>query len=273
MNVVGFQRDSEKSAANRNVAELVKRLDGSFVRRESSCPVSADLVIQWGFKQTVGLMSAIAFGIPYVIIDLGYWGNRYKNFSVSFNGFHGTSARDDLVSGRSPRARPRVQDWRSGKGENVLVVGQMPNDQSLRGQDIDAWMGRTAPAAAQAFGKPVIKRPHPKMLNPWEPSLPPIADALKDAYCCVTWTSTAALDAVVAGVPTVAMHKGNIAYPVCAHDFTLRTPDGREEWLHELSWRQWDFTSPAELDRLAEYIKSIYPQLRDKPLDSPRNLL
>lgn len=275
MNVIGLQRDSQKSAANRTIASLVDRLDGSYQRRALPVhPDKTDLVVQWGFKPTLGLMSAIDLGIPYVIIDLGYIDKgRTARFSVSFNGFHGTALRDPKVLDRAPRPAPGYSDWRSGQGSKVIVVGQMPNDQSLRGQDIDAWMGRAASAASEAFRKPVIKRPHPKMLNPWEPQSEPWEDALDDCYCAVTWTSTAAIGAVLAGVPTVAMHPGNMAYPMAAHDMTLRTPPGREAWIHELAWREWDFASPADLDRLAAYIVEMYPLMRDAPLDSPRNVL
>jgi hypothetical protein len=275
MKVVGLQRDSARSASYRNVSELVDRLGGTYQRRELPVhPEKTELVVQWGFKPTVGLMSAIAAGIPYVIIDLGYHdAHRTVRYSVSFNGFNGTSWRDPKVLDRASRPRPDYRDWRSGEGENVLVIGQMPNDQSLRGQDIDAWMGRAAIAASDAFGLPVIKRPHPKMLNPWEPAPEPLEEALDKAYAVVTWTSTVGVGSVLAGVPTIVQHPGSVAYPMAAHDMTLRTPHGREAWLHELSWREWSWGFGADLDRLAAYIVEIYPQLRDAPLDSPRNVL
>jgi hypothetical protein len=275
MKVLGLQRDSPKSAANRATSSLIDRLNGSYQRRALPVhPDEPDLVVQWGFKPDPGLLSAISAGIPYLIIDLGYIDNgRAAKFSISFNGFHGTAWSDPKVLDREPRPMPGYSDWRSGEGDKVVVVGQMPNDQSLRGQDINAWMGRAASAARDAFGKPVIKRPHPKMLNPWEPANDPWSTALEEAYAVVTWTSTAAIGSVLAGVPTIAMHPGNMAYKVAAHDMILRTPPGRSEWLHELAWREWDFSSSADLDRLADYIIEVYPRLRDTPLDSPRNVL
>ena len=275
MKVVALERDSLKSAANRTVRSLVDRLGGSYQRRAVPInPDETDLVVQWGFKPTPGLMSAIEAGVSYLIIDLGYIDKgRTTNFSVSFNGFHGTAWQDPKVLDRPPRPSPSYRDWRSGTGDKVIVVGQMPNDQSLRGQDIDAWMGRAAIAASAAFGKPVHKRPHPKMLNPWEPKPEPWEAAVEDAYAVVTWTSTAAIGSVLAGVPTIAMHPGSMAYRVAAHDMTLRTPPGRAEWLHDIAWRQWDFSSDGDLDRLAEYVIEVAPELRDTPLDSPRNVL
>lgn len=275
MNVIGLQRDSMKSAANRNVHSLVDRLQGGYQRRALPVhPKHTDLVVQWGFKPTPGLMSAIGYGIPYVILDLGYIDKgRTTRFSVSLNGFHGKAMRDPKVLDRAPRPAPGYSDWRSGEGSKVIVVGQMPNDQSLRGQDIEAWMGRAAIAASEAFGKPVIKRPHPKMLNPWEEQPEEWEKALDDCYCAVTWTSTAAIQSVLQGVPTVAMHPGSIAYPMAAHDMTLRTPPGRAAWIHEMSWREWDFSCDRDLDRLAAYIVEMYPLMKESPLDSPRDIL
>ena len=266
-------RKSEKSHANWVLRQLGKLLDAGECRREQTIPAATDLLIQWGFKPTRSLISAIAAGIPYVIIDLGYIdATREKRFSISINGLHGTAWRDPKVLDRAPRLTPTCRDWRSGAGSKVIVIGQMPLDQSLRGQDIEAWAGRVAVQAAEAFKRPVIKRPHPKMLNTWEPFLEPLERVLEDAYAVVTCTSTAAIGSVLRGIPTVAMHPGNMAYRMAAHDMTLRTPPGRDAWLHEICWRDWGW-SPDELDQLAAYIAEIYPSFKDEPLDSPRNLL
>ena len=273
MNFVINLRDSDKSHANRTLRQIGKRLDASECLREQVFPADGDFLIQWGFKPTRSLLSAIEAKVPYAIIDLGYGSARTSRFSVSINGFHGTAWRDPKVLDRPPRPAYGYSDWRSGKGSKVIVVGQMPNDQSLRGQDIDAWMGRAATAASEAFGKPVIKRPHPKMLNPWEQhKFVPFERELDDAYAVVTWTSTAGIESVLAGVPTIAMHRGSMVYGLSAQDMKLRTPPGRQAFVHELSWREWSWT-PTDLDALAEYLIEVAPQAAKAPLDSPRNRL
>jgi hypothetical protein len=273
MRVLGLQRESHKSAANRSVASLVDRLGGEYQLRDQYVSPGTDLVVQWGFKPTRGLMAAIAQGIPYVILDLGYIDDgRTSRFSVSLNGFHGLAMRDPKVLDRPPRPAPGYYDWK-GDGERVYVIGQMPNDQSLRGQDIDAWMGRTASAASEVWGLPVVKRPHPKMLNPWEPQPEPLDEVFKDAHVVITWTSTTAVQSVLAGVPTIAMHPGNMAYPICASDLRIVRSPARVGWIHELSWREWDFASDTDLDSLAEYIIEMLPEMKKCEQDTPRRRL
>ncbi len=266
-------RKSDGSHANQALRRIGTRLGAGECLRDGVTPRDADLLIQWGFKPTVSLMTHIDAGKPYVIFDLGYFDDgRMGRFSMSWNGFHGTALDVPDVLDRPPRYHPELKPWRS-EGSRVVVCGQMPLDQSLRGQDIESWMGRAATEASEAFGLPVMKRPHPKMLNPWEPQPPTLSEELQDAHVLVTWTSTAAINALFMGVPVVAQHAGSMAFPVAAYDMQRRTPPGREAWAHRLSWREWDFNDVAELDRLADVIRETYPYAMSMPLDSPRNVL
>ena len=267
-------RKSNGSHANQALRRLADRLDNvGECSRDQVTPLDADLLIQWGFKPTKSLMSAIDRGIPYIIFDLGYFdGGRMGRFSMSYNGFHGTALDVPDVLDRAPRPHPEILDWQEG-GRRVIVAGQMPLDQSLRGQDIESWMGRAATEASEVFKLPVHKRVHPKMLNPWEPPPPPLIQDLLDCACLVTWTSTAAVQALVQGVPVVAQHPGSMAFPIASYSMKVRTPPGREGWAHKLSWREWDFNSVTDLKLLAKTITEMYPYAETMPLDSPRNVL
>lgn len=264
---------SHKSRANVKVRKLGSRLGAGEVGRDKFVPADCNLLIQWGFRPTICLMSAIAEGIPYIIVDLGYFDEtRGARYSVSLNGFHGLALRDPKVLDRPPRPAPAIHDWRE-EGSKIVVCGQMPGDQSLRGQDSEAWMGRTASACSEQWSMPVLKRPHPKMLNVWEPPLEALSFAFEDCHVFVTWTSTAAVQSVLAGVPTVAMHPGTMARPMAANSLTRLTPPGREAWVHEVSWREWNWQDEADLDRLAEYVIEMLPLMRKSPLDNPRTVL
>lgn len=271
-------RDSQKSHANRALGMLGAFLDADTVDREKIQPMDCDLLIQWGFKPTVSLLEQIRRGKPYVIFDLGYFdklglnGGRRARFSLSINGFHGTAWRDPVVHRRPQRPAPTFEKWKpAGEGKRVLVCGQMPYDQSLRGHDVDAWQGRAAIEAAEKFGLPVQKRVHPKMLNPWEDPIPPLDRALEDCEVCVTFNSTAGINAILRGVPTVAMHPGSMALPIASPTMEIIRPDSasRVRWLHELSWREWDWRN-HDLKLLAEYLTETYPLYSEAPLDSPR---
>ena len=260
MKIVASMRDSDKSRANREVRKLLGALGGGTeVARTMPLPLDTDLFIQWGYKPTVALKHAMTLDIPYVIVDLGYFDHdRASTFSLSINGFHGMSMANDKVRGMGHRPRLPIRQWRDG-GENVIILGQMPLDQSLFGQDIEPWMGRAATAAVEVFGKKVIKRPHPRMLNPWEPQLGPLEETFDSTYVYVSWTSTAAIQTVAAGIPTICAHPGNMAYDVGSDESRIRMP-GRETWMHDLSHRQYDFTSVKDVRQGAKYVLSAYDQ-------------
>ncbi len=262
MNVVGSLRPSEKSPANVIIRRLVDRLEGRTILREQYLDRDANLLIQWGFKPTKAMRSAIFNKIPFVIVDMGYFdwsddpqANRSNRYSISINGLHGTSMQLDGVYDLPPRPHPKVMPWRTErKGKEVLVLGQMPGDAALRGADIEAWMNRAATEAADVFKMKTIKRPHPRMLNPWEPTLPPLEDTFKDTHVYVTYSSTAAVQTVLAGVPTIAMHPCSPAYRMSAHRMSRQIFPGREAWAHDLSHREYALLDDKDCDAACDYI-------------------
>ena len=263
MKIVASMRDSDGSNANQQIRKLVYALGGGTeIKRTLPVPLDTDLFIQWGYKPTVALQSAKELRIPYVIVDLGYFDvTRMQCFSLSINGFHGLSMQYDRVHSLPERPRLQIMPWRED-GDEVVILGQMPGDQSLFGQDIDAWMGRAASCAIDVFGRKVVKRPHPKMLNPWEPQLPALEATFDSTYVYVSWTSTAAIQTVAAGIPTITAHPANMAFDLGCGEDRVRMP-GREAWMHDLSCRQYDFSSVKDVRQGAKYILKAYDQARD----------
>lgn len=258
MKVIYTMRDSNGSHANQALRRLMAYLPGEEQLRTRSVPKGTELVVQWGFKPTRALVSAMQEGIPYVIVDLGYFDHdRYGTFSISINGFHGTSMSTVDLSNRKPRPVLDIRDWQP-EGDKVIVLGQMPLDQSLRGQDIDAWMGRAASEAVEVFKLPVQKRPHPKMLNPWEPRMPALENTFEGTHCYISWTSTAAIQTIAAGIPTVCQHPGSMCTKVSTSRIDRVRVPGRHHWMQDLSNRQYGFNSEAELKACAEHIRIQY---------------
>ena len=256
----GSLRDSAGSHANVVINSLISRLDGATVLRTSVVPDDATLLVQWGFKKTTALASAIDAKIPFVIIDLGYFDEyRLDRFSVSINGLHGLSMPLHGVHDWPARPHPRIQAWREG-GDTVVIVGQMPGDAALRGLNVDAWMHKTAQEAVAAFGKPALKRVHPKMLNDWEPPLPSLDTTFDDTYVYVTYTSTAAVQTVLAGCHTIAQHPASSAFGITPNRMTRLSMPGRAAWAHELSHREYSMTDSDDLDAAAEYIIKGFEQ-------------
>lgn len=265
MKVVASMRPSEKSHANRILREVLKRFDdtGECLRDHVLHP-STELYMQWGFKRTPALLSALLLRIPFVILDLGYFDpDRVNRYSVSINGFHNLSLKPSTER-LPPRPKPKVMQLRKEWGDSIFVIGQMPFDASLRGMDVEAWATKAAVDASAAFARKAVKRPHPRMLNPWEPQQPALEDTYDDAFCYITLTSTAAVQTMLNGCPTIAMHPANPAFPVASHDMRITFPtDGElDSWVHNLSHREYCVFDPKDCDALATHIIRNYDQAK-----------
>lgn len=260
LNPVASMRDSHGSHANVIMRRILDRIGGSEILRTQVVPAGTNLFLQWGFKRTNALDSAIKAKIPFIICDLGYFDeDRLERFSISLNGFNGLSQPVTGFENAPDRPHPPVKPW-NDEGNQIVVVGQMPGDAALRGQDIEAWMHRIATQAAEAFDWPVKKRPHPKMLNPWEPKDPPFVDTLDSTFLTITWTSNCAVMSCLNGTPAVAMHPASMAWPVAAHRLSRQIFPGRHQWVHDLAWRQYKLYDDADCDLACEYILRAFEQ-------------
>lgn len=81
--------------------------------------------------------------------------------------------------------------------------------------------------------------------------VPPVRDGSRwrrgdDYRRAVTLNSSVAVSTVLAGIPTVTMDEGAMAWDVTSHDpGVIVTPD-RTEWLHWLAWTQWSYDEIRE---------------------------
>jgi len=243
----------------RNAAEHHTSWGGAFaegLRRHgwtvhvSTSPAPCDLMVLWGVRRGEWISAQTRKGGEVCVLERGYLGDRFKWASVSFGGE--LNGRAEFRTPPHDGARFRLhfpgmlKPWRAPGPGYLLLMGQVPGDMSLRGVDIAQWYARTARAAAAA-GWDVRFRPHPAALErgyrapvPNAKTVPPgeIAEALAGAAAVVTYNSNSAVDAVLAGVPTVAVDRGSMAWDVTARGLdALVTPD-RAEWVHRLAWCQ-----------------------------------
>ena len=114
-----------------------------------------------------------------------------------------------------------------------MILGQVAGDAAVPA-GYDKVLDGMAKAAREHYGAVRVRR-HPLMEKP-ERSL--TAD-LAGAERAITWTSNSAVDAVLAGVPTIALNPGCIAWPVTSHQLgdPLFTGD-RDAWCYDLAYRQ-----------------------------------
>lgn len=195
-------------------------------------PEPCDFAVCWGARQE----RLFAAGRPLLIMERGHVGDRVAYTSVGWGGL-GRRGRYPKAPDGGARWRARfgqlMQPWRYEPGY-ALVIGQVPGDAALRGLDVEAW-ARDTLARLDALGWDAGYRPHPLVT----PSRTTLADQLAGSGLCVTYNSTAGVEAVLAGVPTVTLDEGAMAWPVTSHALAHQRWPDREAWAHDLAWTQW----------------------------------
>ena len=173
---------------------------------------------------------------PYLLVDRCSLGDTNRWVTLVRDGHgrrgdhrvpHGTPAyrwerMDDLV---------RLQPWRDGKRR--VLCGQTES------------YSQTYPSLADWYrvANATHFRRHPAGDNPT--GLPEVK-TWNDVGLAITLNSSVAVDAVLAGVPTVTMDEGAMAWDVTSHSPDERIKPPRLPWLHYLAWTQWSHDEIAE---------------------------
>jgi hypothetical protein len=200
------------------------------------------------------MTDAMSRGIPFIILENPVWhnGDKPATYTWAYNGLNGLG-----WVPRPPaavRIKPPLQDWKEWWTGQQTIFGQVNNDKALRGLDIDAWVYHVQQVLPEA-----IFRKHPVMRDRLEPVLEPFERCIAKTSLAITYSSTVGAEAVIAGIPTIAISKGSLAYDVATHDLQAAciSPD-REEWLHRLSYRH--LYADARVGAMREYILGGYDE-------------
>lgn len=200
-------------------------------------PGSQETVICWGWR--VGQVHRAA-GADVLVMERGYLGDRFAWTSLGWNGLNNYAtvplAPNDGGLRFNAHFGQLLKPW-NPEGDYVLICGQVPGDQSLKGQDLKPWYAAQA-AYYRAAGHEVRFRPHPLAARRERPAVVPgaptlegsLEDALAGARLVVSYNSNAGVDALLAGKPAHVEDPGSMAW-----DATV--PD-RMPWLAKLAWRQ-----------------------------------
>lgn len=197
-----------------------------------------DLFVQWGVRRKDYITRAKASGTQVCIIERGYIGDRFEWSSVSFGGgLNGRAAFRgpfDDASRWEKHFAHLMRPWRDTHADVALIMGQVPGDTAVANVDLPRFYDRAQRAFAGLGLRPYL-RPHP---NATRTASVPLAEDLAQARCVVTWNSNSGVDAVLAGVPTVAMDEGSMAWPVTGHALAMPQACDRDAWAHALAWKQ-----------------------------------
>ncbi len=206
--------------------------DGQFTGGE------ADFVAWWGDKVPLHLKDK-----PRLILEAGYINGRSGDYvtdrlqyvSVGWNGLHGRAdpGPSDCPPDRFNATGVHMNAWRGNTSTIVLICDQHPGDSCSPG-DRKWW--RQIDKEAQEAGMRVVYRPHPLLTDG---GMMTLAESLDLVNRCVTWSSTAAIESVMCGVPTVAMDRGSMAWDVTTRRLVDRYIGPRSQWAYNLAYRQW----------------------------------
>lgn len=212
-------------------------------------PAKCDLAVVWGAKRR----TEMATGRRFLVLERGYVGDRLTKWTSA--GFDGLNGRADFQNGditsperwkdhhfgeMKPRQPPRKDGY-------VLILGQVPGDAAILGINFGAWARRVASELIRA-GERVAYRPHPNFgtwcnvegvihLAPKEVSFD---QALAGAKRVVAYNSNGSVLSVLAGIPTVTVDPGAMAWGVTGHDPLVQPVlADRTLWASRLAWCQW----------------------------------
>lgn len=172
-------------------------------------------------------LSMQAAGTPFVYVDHGYIRGKYV-YRMTRNALQVTQW--GRITCRYARPLP---SWRT-RGEHVLVCPPEPGYAAMLGVDSASWLQLVLGTLASHTARPVRVRPRhcPE----------PLAQDLQNCWCLVTWTSNAAVDAILAGVPAICTGPcaGGIISSCRLDD--IESPHlsrMRQEWADLLMSNQW----------------------------------
>lgn len=205
-------------------------------------------------------------GVPLLYLDKGYlrsrapYGDRNlpEFWRMCWNATHPT---DYLMRLKRPQDRMNGIEQAAHMprgGERILILGSSGKFHLTHHlTEPQAWTRDVVGVLRDFSDREIVYRPKPswKYAEPIEGTIfdhgekTPVADALRHAWCAVTYGSIACVDAILAGVPVICL--GNaVAAPISSTSLAdVETPlwaekDAREQWFANLMYCNF---KPAEI--------------------------
>lgn len=164
-------------------------------------------------------------GRRFRYVDTGYFGNRpspanpygWKHWHriVPDNLQHG-----EIVQRPNDRWRSHNIDLKKyqGSGKHILIAAPDEKPCTFYGITLESWLKDTIDTIKQHTDRPVVIRERPAARTDRKSQR--AEDWLQDVHALVTFNSTAATEAVMAGVPTFVTAPCNAAMPVANTDLS-----------------------------------------------------
>lgn len=224
-------------------------------------PHAGDVLLVWNrYGATEPLADAFeAAGGTVLVAENGYLDpdrhGRRSWYALARGGHNGQGEWPDGGPARwaaiAPRLGVEVQPWRTA-GTHVLVVPS--RSFGRRGHVMPAdWAARTVAQLAGLTPRPIRVRAHPGNDAP----AVPLADDLRDCWAVVTWYSSAAVHALIRGIPVICAAPAWIAKAACPgrlEDIEAPPLVERAPVLERLAWAQWHVEEIARGEPFAQLL-------------------
>jgi hypothetical protein len=189
-------------------------------------------------------------GVPVWVLELPRIRSEVDAWALLHDSLHW------LPEGVAGRPIPSFPKLTGRTTETMLVAMQKPSDAAhgMDEQALDRWTRATVEYVRTVTGKPVTVRPHPLHLDAipadcWGAdtlSLPkdePLDEALRRSIAVVTYNSTVGWDAIIAGVPVVALAPATqcayARYTTTLAELKALSAKARTEALARVASTQW----------------------------------
>lgn len=225
-------------------------------------PTPDDVVLIWNRYGTGDKMATLfeQYGATVIVVENSYVNMRgsKKAFAMSLNRHNGAGMWPAPEYDRFKLLDVDVKPWQE-LGTHILVLPQ--RGVGLPGVAMPKEWPRDIVPKLRTISKSslVYVRPHPGVVA----EQTPLEEDLKKAWCAVTWGSSAATKALVAGVPVFYQFDRWIAGPAACNDITKISLEqapwqymgDRYTMLENLAWAQWtveEVTTGEPMRRLIE---------------------
>lgn len=217
-----------------------------------------EVVACWGWRMGKVLADA---GKRVLVMERGYIGDRFSWTSLGWDGLNGRAKMPELddPSRFHQHFSYLMEDRKTGE-DYVLLIGQVPRDAALAGRDLSQWYLDTVGECNRVYGLPTVFRPHPRAPYGSYPGGLPMATEdlaiqLRRAAAVITYNSNTGVESVLAGIPTVTMDCGSMAWEVSSHELGKAYVGDREKWANRMAWKQWSMQEIEDGTALAHVLE------------------
>lgn len=261
INIISSLRSAHQLTHQSAIAEGFNAIGVSTELHFQIETIKSRYVAVWGWRNGKILRDR---GHEVLVMERGYLGDRFSMTSLAWNGLNGNAtfppSRQD--GGARFRNIADMKPWNDG-GDYGLIMGQVPNDASLCGVNLMPWYDEMSKAIHNELELPVKFRQHPEVTKRGshqtvagaEKSTGSLEHELSRAAVAVCYNSNSSVDSILAGVPCVVDNSGSMAWAVASRGFSQLVRPEREQWAHDLAWKQWtllEITSGQALKGVVE---------------------